>query len=128
LVFFVGLALGGLIATIAWRHKFNVELKPEPKLERQLFEVGDVLMMQGEGRPSIPVLLLEKLSFNNFRCCFVTPQAKLLGAVVGKDRTPKDELDKFLAMNVDDQRLWVKYPHELSDLELANIAKARLTQ
>jgi hypothetical protein len=124
--FWIGVLVGFVLAVVAdyWVDYVKKEQEPEPEpepVERVQREVGDVLLYTPE---DLPVLLTEKLSHNKFRGCFITPDTK---AKV-KDDKIMEELKSLTISRVDDPILWPKYPHELSDLELANIAKARLTQ
>lgn len=96
--------------------------KPEPKAEVK--KEGDVLLHRPSG---LPVLLKKQLSHDLFEACFLTPHCSALGATFNKgkpDQFSVKPLEIFFAKNV--TQGWVLYPHELSDQESANFAKAML--
>jgi hypothetical protein len=84
-------------------------------------DVGDLLLQRASG---IPILLVEKVSHDKFKACYITEHASTFGAKVADEQ--KDELELFAALNVNDRDVWPDYPHPLSDTEHANYAKAML--
>jgi hypothetical protein len=122
--FLIGMAAMSAIWTIYWPAKVEPapKVKPAPKV-RRLRREGDLLMHSGCG---LPVLLIEQLTYDKFRGCFITPEAKAFGAVVGKKDTPCPEMTDIIIFEAHDRERWPDYPHELADKESANFAAAML--
>jgi hypothetical protein len=95
---------------------------PKPKPTER--DIGDIVKHNQSG---LPIVLLEQLTHDKFRGCFITPHAQALGAAVGGgDKKPVDELDDILVSRVQEVEIWPDYTHKLSDGEHANYAKAML--
>lgn len=109
----------GLLWYLCSRPKKPATPKPKP-VER---DVGDIVKHRRSG---LPIVLLEMLTHDRFRGCFITPHARELGAVVSDDQKPMNELDDILVSRLQERECWPDYTHKLSDGEHANYAKAML--
>jgi hypothetical protein len=116
----------GVSVALAVRHIIGqvrrLRSKPAPAPPRAR-EEGDVVL---NINVDLPVLLIEKLSHDEFRGCYITPHAGKIGATVNNERV--DECKDILIMRVNDRKLWPDYPHPLSDKEQANLMKMMLTK
>jgi hypothetical protein len=94
----------------------------EPKPVTYDWKPGDIAFLP-LGQCKLPVLLKEELTYGSWKACYITPRAAAMGAKIGDQ--PIDEMKDWLAIKLDNN-MWKRYPHELSDGESANFARAML--